>query len=374
MPDSSFNSQLGRVAPRAQIVNLIERLANNLVNIKDETGEFLIYLDDGRILDAKSWDGWEWTHGVGLYGLFKYYELTGADWAKQTIEEWFLTHLANGTPTKNINTMAPFLTLACVQEICPRIEWLPYLDAWAEWIMNEMPRTQEGGFQHIVSERRNHEQLWDDTLMMTVLPLTKIGLLLDRQHYIEEAKYQFHIHTQYLSDRASGLWYHGWTFDGDHNFANALWGRGNSWITIAIPEFLEMTRLSSSDAHYRHFAATLRRQAATLARSQNESGMWHTLVDDKESYLEASATAGFAYGLLKGVRQRILDKEYLPVAEKAVAAIIRNISDEGELLQVSFGTPMGEDLDFYRNIEMTSMPYGQAMAILCLSEYLRTYL
>ena len=40
---------------------------------------------------------------------------------------------------------------------------------------------------------------------------------------------------------------------------------------------------------------------------------------------------------------------------------------------VLFGTGMGSDLDFYRNIPLTSMPYGQAMAILCLAEYLRTY-
>lgn len=40
---------------------------------------------------------------------------------------------------------------------------------------------------------------------------------------------------------------------------------------------------------------------------------------------------------------------------------------------MSFGTGMGSDLDFYRRIPLTSMPYGQAMAILCLAEYLRTY-
>ena len=37
----------------------------------------------------------------------------------------------------------------------------------------------------------NDEQLWDDTLMMTVLPLAKIGLVLNRPHYVEEAKRQF---------------------------------------------------------------------------------------------------------------------------------------------------------------------------------------
>ncbi|MDU3304295.1 MAG: hypothetical protein E7E83_23165, partial [Enterobacter ludwigii] len=34
---------------------------------------------------------------------------------------------------------------------------------------------------------------------------------------------------------------------------------------------------------------------------------------------------------------------------------------------------MGSDLAFYRQIPLTSMHYGQAMAILCLTEYLRKY-
>lgn len=35
---------------------------------------------------------------------------------------------------------------------------------------------------------------------------------------------------------------------------------------------------------------------------------------------------------------------------------------------------MGDTLQFYKDIKLTSMPYGQAMAILCMSEYLRTYI
>ena len=98
-----------------------------------------------------------------------------------------------------------------------------------------------------------------------------------------------------------------------------------------------------------------------------------TEIDDPSSYLEASATAGFAYGILKAVRKGYLDAEYAPVAEKAVRAITANVSADGELQQVSFGTGMGSDLDFYRQIPRTSMPYGQAMAILCLAVYLHTY-
>lgn len=86
-----------------------------------------------------------------------------------------------------------------------------------------------------------------------------------------------------------------------------------------------------------------------------------------------SATAGFAYGILKAVRKRYVSADYAEVAEKAIRGIVRNISPQGELLQTSFGTGMGHDLDFYRAIPLTSMPYGQAMAMLCLTEYLRKY-
>ncbi|MEJ8473198.1 glycoside hydrolase family 88/105 protein [Roseibium algae] len=366
--------QKDRFIQRDGVCDLIDRLTDNLINIEDKTGEFLLRLEDGRVIDTKGWAGWEWTHGIGLYGLFQYWQLTGSQSAMKIITEWFDARLAEGTPTKNINTVAPFLTLAYLHEQAPDPRWVPYLETWAEWVMYEMPRTREGGLQHIVYNSVNDQQMWDDTLMMSVLPLAKIGLILNRPEFVEEAKYQFLLHAQYLCDTQSGLWFHGWTFDGDHNFARALWARGNSWITIAIPEFIDLLDLAETDPLRRHLVSLLNRQAVSLKKYQHETGLWHTLIDDPDSYLEASATAGFAYGLMKGVRKRYLGPEYLDVAERAMKGVIDNINPEGELQQVSFGTAMGNDLDFYRQIKRTSMPYGQAMAMLCLTELLRSYI
>ena len=366
--------QKDRFISRSEVQGLIERLTENLINITDDTGEFLLKLEDGRVIDTKGWSGWEWTHGVGLYGLFKYWEQTGSESALKIITDWFEARLAEGTPTKNINTVAPFLTLANLHAHAPNPVWEPYLETWAEWVMHEMPRTREGGLQHIVYNNVNDQQMWDDTLMMSVLPLARIGQVLNRPEYIEEAKYQFLVHTQYLADRKTGLWFHGWTFDGNHNFARARWARGNSWVTIAIPEFIEMLDLSEGDPLRRHLLSTLCRQAEVLRDTQDDSGLWHTLVDDKSSYLEASATAGFAYGLLKAVRKRYLPADFADCAEKAIRGVINNIDEAGELQQVSFGTAMGDDLQFYRDIERTSMPYGQAMGMFCLTEYLRSYI
>ncbi|WP_226898337.1 beta-galactosidase BglB [Mangrovicoccus algicola] len=366
--------QKARRHSRDEVSGLIGRLTDNLINIEDTTGEFLLRLEDGRVIDTKGWAGWEWTHGVGLYGLYRFWEQTGDAKTMQIIRDWFDARLAEGTPTKNINTVAPFLTLANLYDRDRNPAWVPYLETWADWVMYEMPRTEEGGLQHIVYNDVNHQEMWDDTLMMSVLPLARIGQVLNRPEYIEEAKYQFLVHTQYLADRKTGMWFHGWTFEERHNFAGALWARGNSWVTIAIPEIIEMLDLKDGDPIRKHLLSTLERQARFLKQTQDASGLWHTLVDDPSSYLEASATAGFAYGLMKAVRKRYLPGEYLAVAERAMEGVIANIDADGELKQVSFGTAMGEDLQFYRDIALTSMPYGQAMAILALSEYLRSYI
>ena len=359
---------------RNELQSLIHKVTHNLVNIKDETGEFLLRLDDGRVIDTKGWAGWEWTHGIGLYGIYQYYQQTGDDQMRAIIDDWFTARLAEGTPTKNVNTVCPFLTLAYRYEETRNPAWKPYLERWAEWVMHEMPRTQKQGIQHIVYNNENSQQMWDDTLMMSVMPLAKIGKLLGRPEFIEEATYQFLLHIQYLMDRQTGLWFHGWTFDGQHNFAQARWARGNSWITVAIPEFIELLDLPEGNATRRYLLQVLESQVAALAACQDENGLWHTLLDDPSSYLESSAAAGFAYGILKAVRKRYIDSSYAPVAEKAVRGVIKQINPAGELTGVSFGTAMGSDLDYYRQIPITSMPYGQAMAVLCLSEYLRVYL
>ena len=60
----------------ADIDRNIQLLIRNLVEIKDTSGEFLLRLDDGRVIDTKGWNDWEWTHGIGLYGIWKYYQMT----------------------------------------------------------------------------------------------------------------------------------------------------------------------------------------------------------------------------------------------------------------------------------------------------------
>lgn len=313
-------------------------------------------------------NNWEWPQGVGMYGLYRYYTFSGDERWLQYLCGWYDRHLKEGLPEHNVNTTAPMLTLAFLCELTGNERYLQVCTDWAEWIIHELPRTEERGFQHVVSGGANSQQLWDDTLFMAVLFLAKMGVILHKKTYIDETVRQFLLHTKYLCDPESGLWFHGWNFNGRTHFAGAKWARGNSWITADIPDYLEITGLHGGAAQF--LIETLSSQIRCLAKLQEPDGMWHTLLDDPGSYVETSATAGFAYGILKSARLGYVDSAYAAAGEKAVEAVVSQVIEDGTVEKVSYGTGMGLDLDFYRTIPCCPMTYGQALSILALCEWL----
>lgn len=350
----------------------ISLLLNCLTKIDDASGEYLLDFD-GLKVDDKSWCVWNWPQGIGLFGTYMNYRITGNEKARRIVTDWFEARMQEGAPNKNINTMTPLLAMACLYEDTGDSRYVPYLERWAEWAMNDLTRTEERGFQHVTYGPAHTQQLWDDTLMMTVLPLAKIGMLLGRDDYVEEARYQLMVHIKYLADRKTGLWFHGWSFERRDNFAGALWCRGNCWITISFPLFIEVLGLKEGDALYELLVQTLKALIKALAEYQDESGLWHTLINDPGSYLETSGTAGIAFGILRAVHKRYVDPSYEDVANKAINGVLSQMGDHGQLKNVSVGTGLEDNLDYYRNIATTDMPYGQSLSVLALTEALVSY-
>lgn len=76
-----------------------------------------------------------------------------AEYSLKTALNWFEAQYTiskgKGAP-KNINTMSPFymLSRALLEGKVKDQRWVDWCDEWAEWVMNDLPRTEEGGFQH----------------------------------------------------------------------------------------------------------------------------------------------------------------------------------------------------------------------------------
>lgn len=320
----------------------------------------------GDIHDHLTLDTWEWPQGVAVYAMYKLYKATGN---KQTLEDmraWYARHLAKGLPSKNVNTMAPMLGMTLLYKETDDETYRPIIEEWSQWVMTQMPRTQEGGLQHITSDDVNEQQLWDDTLYMTCLFLYQAGDALGREDMKQEAEYQFLLHIKYLHSPKTGLWYHGYCFQGRHHFGQAYWGRGNSWFTACAVDFAEWI----PDGPVRRLILnTWQEQCKALLSVQDpESGLWHTLLDQPDSYLETSASAAIAYGLLKGSRLGLLDEDCRAAGEKALLGVIAQVAEDGTVQGVSYGTPMGWTQDFYRTIPIQPTAYGQGLTFLMLTE------
>jgi len=314
----------------------------------------------------KTMEQFDWPQGVALFALYQHANETGDEALKRYLYHWFDEWLQKGLPGKNINSMAPMLTLSFLFEDTGRQRYLDACNEWLTYALHDLPRTGEGGFQHMTIDADNEAQLWDDTLYMTVLFVARMGSLLGRDDCVQEAVRQFLVHIKYLQDPVTGLFFHGWTFLEKHHFAGALWGRGNAWYTAGLVDYLELSDVPGGVKLF--LVSTLERQAAALKAVQAENGMFHTLLDDPGSYQESSATAGFAYGLLKAVRLGLLPETYRQTGEKAAAAVAARVLPSGEVAEVSAGTCLRMSKEYYRNIPLHACPYGQSMALLALVE------
>ncbi len=361
---------------REKLSLVIDRLMNLGINEKAEEDAKGSVLVAELIRRDSGISIWDWPQGVGLYGLHKMQEVMPDEKYRTFLKNWYEQRIAEGLPLKNVNTTAPMLTMLDFADENPDYEKLA--KEWAQWLIHELPRTEEGGFQHVTSGSGdgktlilNEQQMWVDTIFMAVLFLNRAGMKYGRRDWIDEGLHQVLMHIKYLCDVHTGLFYHGWSFKERTHFGEVFWCRGDGWFTLGILDYLEMCRDMIPPSTREFILDTFRAQVKALSKLQAPDGMWHTVLDDPESYEETSGTAAIAAGIMQGIRTGVLDRAYRSVAEKAVEGILSNIAQDGTVMNVSSGTPIGRDAEHYRQIRIAPMAYGQSLTIFALVEALR---
>ncbi len=94
---------------------------------------------------------WDWPQGVGLYGLLRVMQAENNTKYVEFLKNWYDTNIKAGLPSRNINTTTPLLTLAQLNETLHDKKYEALCLDWADWLMTCLPRTREGGFQHVTS-------------------------------------------------------------------------------------------------------------------------------------------------------------------------------------------------------------------------------
>jgi rhamnogalacturonyl hydrolase YesR len=219
-------------------------------------------------------------------------------------------------------------------------------------------------------------EVWVDVAYFTAPAMAALGRVLKDDGLLERALDQLLVHHKYLADLRTGLcWHVAYTDKGTHS--QCLWARGNSWFAIAAAQVIETLGWRADEGRFKAKVASLKaalaRQLNAVVGLQDESGLWHTVIDRKDSYLESSAAAGFALALGRALAQRNqgMHRDSASAAyERAITAICGKVNEGGDFVGVSQQTPPG-DFAFYNSIKIGTAPFGAGLCMLALSEKIR---
>jgi unsaturated rhamnogalacturonyl hydrolase len=234
--------------------------------------------------------------------------------------------------------------------------YLAFAREVCEHITSRARRTADGA----VVTHAGQPQLWVDSMYFTAPALTGTAAAAGEPRYLEEAAREVELHALHLRDETTGLFYHMWDEESGQR-SPCLWARGNAWAALAILDVL--AALPAEHPKRGHVADISRRLMEAALPLQDDSGLWHTVIDRPDSYLETSCAAMFAFAVMQGVRRRLLPSEALAAAARAWEGVARQVSPDGRVTGVSAGTPPG-DFDVYQNVPLGSQTYGTGFFLL----------
>jgi unsaturated rhamnogalacturonyl hydrolase len=206
-------------------------------------------------------------------------------------------------------------------------------------------------------------RLWiDDMYMITALQTQAYRATSDKK-YIDRAAKEMSAYLDSLQ-KPNGLFFHA----PDVPF---YWGRGNGWFAAGMAELLRSLPKNHPDRP--RIMKGYQTMMASLLKYQAENGMWRQLIDDPASWAETSCTGMFTFAMITGVKEGWLDKStYGAAARKGWLALIKNINENGDTIEVCEGTNKKNDLQYYldrkRNVGDL---HGQAPVLWCATALLR---
>jgi len=308
---------------------------------------------------------WDWPCGVAFYGIGQAWRATGRTVYMEKLAAWVDEYIGLGLPPFMVNAMAMGHCLLDLHEATGDGKYLRLAERKIDYLRKDARRFSGGVLQHTVSASDDFPgQAWADTLFMATLFMLRAGRLWGDKALVQDALFQFTSHEELLQDPETDLYFHAWDDGSKSHLSGQRWARANAWAAYTMS-----AALGQIDYHYPEFMAidgSLRDQLAALARLQTEGGLWHTILDDPESYEETSASAGIGaamvlYGHPLHARN----------AARAYAGLLANIDGKGGVRNVSAGTAVMKSAEDYRRVPRKRLQgWGQGLALAFLSALL----
>jgi rhamnogalacturonyl hydrolase YesR len=190
--------------------------------------------------------------------------------------------------------------------------------------------------------------IWSDDLFMSTPFLCRMALATGNESLFDDAARQIIQFNAYLMNPETGLYYHGYYADRDEP-APFQWGRANGWVTWAMSEVLMLMPEEHRD--YKKILEIYRNHLTALVKYQTESGIWHQILTDPQTYQETSCTAMYTLSMARGINNGWLDDSFRDNAIAGWKAVKNKISEDGTVSRICRGTGIGTSVAFYNGRE-----------------------
>ena len=215
--------------------------------------------------------------------------------------------------------------------------------------------------------------VWIDSLYHVPSFLSELARLKGDQSFATDALKIFDSHLEALSSSSGPFLAHSWDY-GTQRPKGYGWGRGQGWAILGMIDTL--AQLPSNLPGRAALAERFKALANEILRCQDRSGVWRTLIDDSEAYLETSTAAFFGAAFTKGVRTGLLDGDsYQPAIERAWEAMLSRLDANGSVTGVSAVTwSWAQGMDekaMYKALPTETNLWGQGAAMRFAAERLR---
>ena len=216
-----------------------------------------------------------------------------------------------------------------------------YIDQAAAYILTRQGRLEDGTF---VRSFPQEWTLWADDLYMSVCFLSRMGEFTGDKRFFDDAARQVINFHKYLFNEQTGLMYHCWYSASDQQGV-AFWGRANGWAMMAQLDLLD--RLPANHPQRDTLLTLLRKHVLGLARYQGADGLWHQLLDKRDSYQETSCSAMITYSVARAVDGGYIEPRYASIAQRGWEGLLSKIHTDGTIEGVCAGTVVSDDLVYY---------------------------
>ncbi|UAY53713.1 glycoside hydrolase family 88 protein [Ferruginibacter albus] len=196
--------------------------------------------------------------------------------------------------------------------------------------LNYQPKTSEGGYWH---KQRYPSQMWLDGVYMAEPFHAEYAKRFNNPQIFEEIAKQFFLIEEHARDKKTGLYYHGWDESRKERWADPqtglsanFWGRSVGWYAMALVDVLDY--FPKDNPNYDSLVHIVKNLAVAIVKVQDpKTGLWWQVLNkpnEKDNYLESSASCMFVYALAKAVRKGYISQSYYMQALKGYTGIKSN--------------------------------------------------